>query len=60
MTRRQKREYILVCYGNEVDALGQPGCGFKWLLTRKRAALTALAQIDAGKRWRDVLKEFER
>lgn len=24
------------------------------------ATLTALAAIDAGKRWRDVLKEFER
>lgn len=61
MTKRQKREHVLTAYGGDVLAayrdLGLPQ---NYLVDRKRAALTALAQIDAGKRWRDVLKEFER
>lgn len=56
MTRRQKREYVLMVYGNDCRSQLR----YSRLLARKRAALTALAAIDAGKRWRDVLKEFER
>lgn len=58
MTRRQKREYVLITHGNDMRAT--LGTSDEWRRRRRVAALTALAAIDAGKRWRDVLKEFER
>lgn len=61
MTRRQKRKHILICYGGDALAfftgVGMPR---NYLDTRLRAALAALAAIDAGKRWAQVLREFEK
>lgn len=59
MTRRQKREHILNAYASDVAAYHGGGTVMA-VLKRKRAALDALAAIDAGKRWKDVLREFER
>lgn len=58
MTRRQKREYVLIAHGNDMQAT--LGTSDEWRRRRRVAALTALAQIDAGKRWVKVLEEFER
>lgn len=60
MTKREKRERVLEIYAGAAVTYHNGGISVPILLDRKKAALTALEAIDAGKRWRDVLKEFER
>lgn len=60
MTRNDKRAYILDSYGNDCRTIDSRLTGRVYRKLRRVKALAALAQIDAGKRWRDVLKEFER
>lgn len=60
MTRDEQRAYVLNSYGNDCRTMDNRLAGPRYAELRRAKALAALAQIDAGKQWPEVLEEFER